>query len=167
VIFSRLRDWLPFERILILIIAIAATDQWIKVRIVDTLALGESRPLLSRVVDITYRQNTGVAFSAFPHASVYVLIALNLLIMGLFVTLMWPRLHKISAQLAIGLVCGGAIGNLIDRIRLHYVIDYLDFHFWPVFNLADASIVIGVGVLLLVHLFAYRSSALSPGGNRS
>jgi len=54
--------------------------------------------------------------------------------------------------MSIGLIIGGAVGNLIDRILLNYVVDYLDFRIWPVFNLADSAIVVGAGILIIYIL---------------
>ena len=142
--------------ILGLVTATAAIDQLVKGLVVGALHLNESRPLIPGVLDLSYRQNHGVAFSALPHASAYLLVALNLLVIALFIGFMLPQLQQRSARIALALVCGGAVGNLIDRIRLGYVIDYLDFHFWPVFNLADTAIVIGVGLLLINHLFFHH-----------
>jgi len=152
-------------RILALIVVVVAIDQLVKGFIIKTLSLGASRPLVPGLLDLSYRQNPGVAFSALPHASAYVLIALNLLVMGIFVTVMLPRVQTRGGWVALALVCGGAIGNLIDRIRWHFVIDYLDFHFWPVFNIADASIVIGVGLLLFTLRFSNRVPMPSTGGD--
>lgn len=159
--------WLLSVRILVLTIAIVAVDQLVKGFVVGSLALGASRPVVHGLLDLSYQQNPGVAFSALLHASAYVLIALNLLVLGLFVTFMLPRAHTRGGWVALSLVCGGAVGNLIDRIRLHYVIDYLNFHFWPVFNIADASIVIGVGLLMLTSLFSHRATTPSTGGDHS
>jgi signal peptidase II len=148
------------------VMAVAAIDQWVKQLVVRTCIQGAPHPLIPGILDVSYQQNHGVAFSAFPNASVYLLVALNVLVLVAFVMLMLPRLRLRSGRIALALVCGGAIGNIVDRIRLGYVIDYLDFHFWPVFNLADASIVIGVGIMLIVFLFYNHTSLLSAESDR-
>lgn len=89
--------------------------------------------------------NTGSAFSFFTgQAAVLTLVALALV--GLLLVLAW-RVHSLSAALAVGLVLGGALGNLGDRLfRGHHgaVVDFITLRFWPTFNVADACIVIGV-----------------------
>ena len=156
--------------ILGLLIAVVAVDQLVKGLVVRALADGGSRSLVPGLLDLSYRQNPGVAFSALPHAGPYLLIALNIVVLAMFVALTWRHMRGRRERIALALVCGGAIGNMLDRIRLHYVIDYLDFHVgryhWPVFNIADASIVIGVGLLLLSFLAANHSPVPPPEGDR-
>ncbi len=108
--------------------------------------------------------NRGVSFGMFSNDSPYgpwVLSALSLVIaIGLVV---WLR--KVDTKwmaLALGLVIGGALGNIVDRLRFNAVFDYLDFHMigyhWPAFNVADASIFIGVGLILCDGLFASKKN---------
>ena len=80
------------------------------------------------------------------------------------VFLVWPHLHKRSGFIAAVLVLVGAFGNLIDRIRLHYVVDYLALPWWPIFNLADSFVVIGIAILLVVTLFTKQDSRISGNG---
>lgn len=97
---------------------------------------------------LTYAKNYGAAFSIMDGYT-----PLLIIISAIVFILVWLNRHRLSAYpglfrwgLAVGL--GGAAGNLADRIRLGYVVDFLDFRFWPVFNLADTGIVIGVGLIL-------------------
>jgi hypothetical protein len=79
--------------------------------------------------------------------------------------IIYPHLRTRSGMVAAALVLGGALGNLIDRIRLQYVIDYLDIRVWPVFNIADAAIVVGVATLLATLVVAEHTRRATPGGN--
>lgn len=101
---------------------------------------------------LTYVENTGSAFGLFQNANLFLLIVSFLV---LFLMLKW---HKDIFNLGFCARCGyflifsGAIGNIYDRIMLKYVVDFLDFHFWPVFNIADSAIcigafLIGIGIL--------------------
>lgn len=143
-------------------------DQSVKRLVMGTMALGESRPLLPGILDLSYRQNTGAAFSMFHHAPTGVLIALNFLVLGIFVALIYSHLSSRGGVVAASLILGGAVGNLLDRIRLHFVVDFFDLHVWPVFNIADCAIVVGVIFLMVVIMRSNRgNTAASPGGNRS
>ena len=127
---------------------VVALDQATKQIVVSSLARGESTNVFVGL-DITNTRNTGVAFGAFRGggAVVAVLIALALaLLLGYFALnaatpLLW---------LPVGMLVGGALGNLADRAREGAVIDFIDPVAWPAFNVADASIVIGVLALLWV-----------------
>ena len=127
---------------------VVALDQATKQIVVSSLARGESTNVFVGL-DITNTRNTGVAFGAFRGggAVVGVLIALALaLLLGYFALnaatpLLW---------LPVGTLVGGALGNLADRAREGAVIDFIDPVAWPAFNVADASIVIGVLALLWV-----------------
>ena len=131
-----------------LALLIGGLDQWLKGLVVAALWPDKSRVVLHGILDLTYRENPGAAFSLWPHVQQPLLLTLNLLVLGAFLVLIWPQLPTRPAIAAAVLVLGGGIGNIIDRVRLHYVIDYLDFHVWPVFNLADACVVLGVGILM-------------------
>lgn len=107
--------------------------------------------------------NRGVSFGMFSNDSQYGPWALSILALGISLGLVvWLR--KIETKwmaLALGLVIGGAVGNVADRIRFNAVFDYLDFHVmgyhWPAFNVADSAIFIGVGLILCDGLFARKN----------
>ncbi|MCS7260217.1 MAG: signal peptidase II [Anaerolineae bacterium] len=103
----------------------------------------------AEVFRITHVTNTGAAFGLFPnHGSFFILIAV---IVVIAIVLYYHRLPAEDwlVRISLGLQLGGAMGNLIDRLRFGYVIDFIDISFWPVFNLADASIT--AGVLLIIY----------------
>jgi len=140
-------------------VAVLIADQWVKARIAAALPVGASVPLIPGLVSLTHVANRGVAFGLL--ADVAPLLPV-LAVLTLVLLLAYNRGRQFSSPAVAGVACmaGGAIGNLVDRVRLGHVVDYLDVHFWPVFNLADVAIVIGAGLLLVA--FARGGRSLSP-----
>ena len=134
-------------------------DQWTKGIIVDRFQLGESIPVLSSFFNITYVRNTGAAFGFMASADPSLRVPFFLIVptIALFVIgYLFKKLpaDDIKTAMALSLVMGGAVGNLIDRMKYGYVVDFLDFHWnfqahFPAFNIADSAICIGVGLLML------------------
>lgn len=135
--------------------AAVAADQATKAIVSSSLALGESVDVIGPL-SIHHVQNSGIAFGLFPTATsgVIVLTAIAVTWMLVFFARSGGR-HPIL-PVALGLLLGGSLSNLIDRVRLGHVTDFLDFRFWPAFNLADAFIVAGVAVLIGALLLADR-----------
>lgn len=105
-------------------------------------------------VRLTYIVNTGAAFGLLPQYSLFlVLIAFLVIGMVLFYHRYIPS-GALLVKIALGLQLGGAVGNLLDRLRYGYVIDFIDIRVWPVFNLADFSISLGVFLLAYFLLFS-------------
>ncbi len=129
----------------------AIADQAIKAGVTATLPAGVEVPVVPGVLTLTHVHNRGVAFGLLPGLPPLVLG----LVAGCLVLLVAWRgsgpLERWQVGAGSALVLGGAAGNLVDRLRWGYVIDYIDLHRWPVFNLADAAIVAG-GVLLATGL---------------
>ena len=130
-------------------IIIFLVDQLVKHLVVSGMHLGESIPVVKGIFHITYVLNPGAAFGMLEHQRwVFILVAVAvLLVVGIF----YSRLKKESAllQTGAGLLLGGAVGNLVDRIQTGLVVDFLDFRVWPVFNIADIAICVGAGILIL------------------
>ena len=130
-------------------------DQASKAYVVRHLGLHESwAPLsaLEQVFRFTHVHNTGAAFGLFPQGGVVFLI-----IAAIVSAVILYYYRQVSSEgwlirLALGLQLGGALGNVIDRLRLGYVVDFVDAWRWPVFNVADSCVVIGVGLLMLLML---------------
>ena len=93
---------------------------------------------------ITYVTNSGVAFGLFKEAGTFFIFLAGIVIAAILYSLRRLPAQQRLVRIALGLALGGAVGNLIDRLRLGYVIDFIDFRFWPVFNVADSAIVAGV-----------------------
>lgn len=139
---------------------VTAIDQATKLWIRSHLPLGESLPEVG-FVRLTHVQNTGSAFGLFANqAFLLTLIA----IVGLVVILLFYRYlseYSVLGMLALGLVFGGAVGNLIDRLRLGYVTDFVDVrlwhgYHWPTFNVADSAITVGTIALACFVFWALR-----------
>lgn len=109
-------------------------------------------PALERWFSFTLVTNSGAAFGLFPGLG-YVFMVVAIVVVVAIAVYYWhmPK-GQLLVNVSLGLQLGGAIGNLLDRVRYGYVIDFIDFKIWPVFNLADTSIVIGVGLLALALL---------------
>lgn len=146
---------------LIAIIALIAADQAVKFWTVTTLELGGTAPLLPGLVELLRLHNYGAAWSSLSGMR-WLLVALTSAVMVFLAVLLIKRIvrHPLG-RLALTLVLAGGIGNLIDRVRLGYVVDMLHFQFWPsypVFNVADIFVVIGVILFLLYYLFLFEKT---------
>lgn len=132
----------------VLPLAVVILDQFSKYIVVENMALGESIPIIEEVFHLTYILNPGAAFGMFAHNRLF-FIAIAVIVIGIII---WARREILASPWEVkagcGLFLGGAIGNLIDRARQGLVIDFFDFRIWPVFNIADIAICIGVGLII-------------------
>ncbi|WP_432667529.1 signal peptidase II [Wukongibacter baidiensis] len=131
----------------IMIISIIILDQWTKYLAVIHLRPIETYPMIENVFHLTYRKNTGAAFSILRDKQTLLILITSIVVVALivyFIKIM-KKENLLLLKLPLAFIIGGAIGNLIDRIRLNYVIDFLDFNLinYPVFNVADVFIVTG------------------------
>ena len=130
--------------ILAIVVCVAA-DQLVKFWTVANLALYESTPLLPGIVELMYIQNTGGGFSILS-GQTWLLTAVTIVLMAVVGWIMYKKWYPHPlAMWTLTLVLGGGIGNLIDRVRLGYVVDMFNFQFmnYPVFNVADILVVCG------------------------
>jgi signal peptidase II len=124
-----------------------------------TAALGLSQPshsarALDPIVRLEYVENRGAAFGVLrDHGELLSLLALAVLV-ALVAYYRQAGVPSLAATLAVGLIAGGAIGNLIDRVRLGFVVDFVAIGWWPKFNLADSAITLGVSLLIVRVLLA-------------
>lgn len=125
-----------------------AADQATKLLVGLRIPLGSSVPVIPGFLAFTHVHNRGIAFSLLGGIPLLVpaLIALTLLFVLFYNRSRWSRRPLTLSGLA--LVSGGAIGNLIDRLRVGAVIDFIDVHVWPVFNVADLAVTAGAGLLI-------------------
>ena len=142
---------------------LVAADQLSKLWIRSNLAMGESvfEVGFFRLIHV---HNTGAAFGLFQGQSFLLTIIASvgvaaILLYAFFFYRRFPFLDNRLGKLALGLVLGGTVGNLIDRIRFGYVTDFVDFNFWPAFNIADSATVVGTIIL------AYSLICLARAGN--
>ena len=147
------------------IAAVICIDQATKVWIMDHFALFESKMIIPDLFNLTYLTNNGAAFSilagqpALWRQIFFVGAACAALVFIWIAQRSFGRRSGVYSM-ALALIAGGAIGNLIDRIRLGFVVDFLDFyigrHHWPAFNVADSAITIGVTLFILKNLLFDR-----------
>ncbi|HEY9856103.1 MAG TPA: signal peptidase II [Stenomitos sp.] len=146
-----------------LAMAVYATDQWVKLWVVDHMGLYQSIPLINGFFALTYVRNIGAAFSAFS-GQVWGLACIAAAVAIAILVYEWRLKEKtLGHVLALGLLLGGTLGNFSDRIRLQYVVDMFDAqwhgkNFFPIFNIADICIDVGVGILLLVFFLESRQA---------
>ena len=149
---------------LLVAICVVLLDQASKEWVRGAFSLHESIPVLPGFFNLTYVRNTGAAWGMFSGQNV-ALSALALVMLAALVVfrrkILPPgRVHRV----ALGLLCGGIVGNLFDRLRLDYVVDFLDVywrvHHFPAFNVADSAICIAVGIYVLGTLLAPELAAV-------
>jgi signal peptidase II len=138
-------------------VALAAlgADQLTKSVVSDHLALDEGLKVVGPF-SIHHVQNSGIAFGLFSSATAAVIVLTTLAVAWMLFFFARSGARHPILPAALGLVIGGSVSNLIDRVRLGHVTDFLDFRYWPAFNLADSFIVIGVVILFLILLFTDR-----------
>lgn len=153
-----------------IVAAVVLLDQLTKLLVVAEMELYETLPVIPGLLNLTHIRNTGVAFGMFSAAEfaykplVMTAVALLALVgVGLY-AMQLPVPHR-WARAGLALILGGAAGNLVDRARQGYVVDFVDaywngWHFWA-FNVADAAISVGVG-LLIVDLFRPEAAEAPP-----
>jgi signal peptidase II len=148
-----------------LALAVFLADQGLKKLVEGSMLLGESIPVIPNVLHLTHTKNDGGAFGILGGESAVLLIGSVVAVAFVF----WMLLQgppTLTTTIGCGLILGGAAGNLLDRLTVGQVTDYVDLRVWPVFNIADAAIVLGVATLLLaaLHSEAERRSATSDQG---
>jgi len=134
-------------------VGVLALDQVTKTLASDTLR-GRGIAVLGGAVDLVYTRNTGAAFSLLPGGGLSFAIIAVLVSAGIVLYYRHIVSEPLFFRLALALILGGAVGNLIDRIRLGYVVDFIDLRWWPVFNIADSAVVVGVAGLIIRSLVA-------------
>ena len=163
------RPWRGFALALSVAVVVLIADQVSKAVVMSTLGPGGDRTVITVVpnlVHLLYVENTGAAFGVFQGGGA-VLTPLALVVVAVL-AIAFRRLiaESLWLSLALGLQFGGAIGNVLSRVRLGYVVDFINVPHWPTFNVADSAITVGV-VILGFFLFARDfstapSEAVSP-----
>ena len=138
----------------VLILVGVGLDQLTKYLVVSNMALHESIDIIPGVFRFTYIQNDGAAFGSLDNARWVFMVLSTVAIIGILVYMFWKKPQNKLMLSALILIVSGGIGNMIDRIALGYVIDFLDFCAFPkvwmwVFNVADSFVCIGAGLLIL------------------
>lgn len=145
---------------LLIVVADQFSKAWIRTNLPEGRSLFETGFLR-----ITHVHNTGAAFGLFPdQVLALIIVALigitAILVYVLIVSRYFPLPDGMMGKLALGLVFGGTLGNLLDRLCLGYVTDFIDFGFWPAFNIADSAVTVGI------IIFAYSLLRLARAEKR-
>jgi signal peptidase II len=146
-------------------LAVVLTDQITKAMAIRFMRLGQSIPIIPGYFDLTFVLNPGAAFSLFAtlpegiRNPFFIGISVTAAILIIVYRFRYLRQHRLASA-SLGLILGGAVGNLIDRVRFGVVVDFLDAHLhqyhWPVFNVADSAISVGVTLMLLDMVLEWR-----------
>lgn len=146
-------------------LAVVLTDQVTKAMAIRFMRLGQSIPIIPGYFDLTFVLNPGAAFSllaTLPEGirnPFFIGISVTAAILIIVYHSRYLRQHRLASA-SLGLILGGAVGNLIDRVRFGVVVDFLDAHLhqyhWPVFNVADSAISVGVTLMLLDMVVEWR-----------
>jgi signal peptidase II len=153
---------------LLLAVLVVLADRWTKHLVAARIAMYKTIQIIPGFFRITHTENTGAAFSLFAdspsHWKTSALIAFSIVALVIVVGLLWKQKQAFTTTgIALSLILGGAFGNLWDRVASGRVVDFLLFYVrqyqWPVFNLADSSIVIGAFLLVVEILFVHPQTA--------
>lgn len=145
-------------------------DQASKYAVQNMMAIHDYMEIIPGFFNLTYVQNPGAAFGIFGKTTgilrIALLVGISLFALGMLLVMYEKTTGKFTpTHLAIAMIVGGAVGNLIDRIRLHWVMDFLDFYWngnhWPSFNIADAAITIGTLILMFNILFSRNRNIIN------
>jgi len=140
----------------LLALGVFLVDRLTKTLVTSALAVGGTIPVIPGVLHITFILNPGGAFGLLPQGTIF----FTLVTIIVFTSVIWyyvsQRPHHWAVVTALGMVLGGTAGNLFDRLTVGQVIDWIDFRVFPVFNVADAGLVTGLGLIALMIIW--------PGG---
>lgn len=139
----------------VLFVGIIVLDQYFKAKVVSSMYVGETIPIIQDVFHITYVENPGAAFGILPYQQIFfIAMGTTILIAG---AIYYSRLKNVNVAMKFGgiFAASGALANMIDRVRTGLVIDFLDMRIFsfPVFNIADIAIVIGMFTMMYFVLF--------------
>lgn len=155
------RRWFSDPLLLTILVVAFAADQISKTLIVRNLRLSESWPE-EGFFRLTYARNTGTAFGLFQDQAM-ILTIVSFVAVAAIIYFYRNAMTSPLMRAALGLQLGGAFGNLLDRVRLGYVVDFIDVGPWPIFNLADSSIVVGIAILAWHFAFRHEPAPAAPG----
>ena len=153
--------WSQWLALLAVAVAAVGADQLTKAIVTSHLALYDAMHVVGPF-SIHHVENSGIAFGLFASATSVVILLTGAAVAWMLYFFARSGSRHPILPVALGLVIGGSVSNLIDRVRLGHVTDFLDFKYWPAFNLADSFIVVGVAILLLALVSDDRKSARPP-----
>jgi len=138
------------RKVIVITGLIVIADQLSKYIVSKALSLNRSIPIIRDIFHITFVKNQGIAFGIFSRGNLFFVFFIAVLI-AILIFFSKKFIINFHSRLGFSLILAGACGNFIDRIRYGYVIDFLDFRIWPVFNLSDLAICIGVVFLCIQY----------------
>ena len=139
------------NRSYLLLVLVIVIDQLAKLAIRQSLALNESEVLIPEFLSLTYSTNTGAIFGMLRGMNT-LLILVGLFIVIWLIYYVYAETKSENTSYFFALIIGGAISNLIDRIVYGSVIDFINFYFWPTFNIADSAITVGVIAIVIYYM---------------
>jgi len=149
-------------------VTVAVLDQLTKWLVVRSLSEEESRVVISGFFSLVNWPNTGTAWSLFKDCNLVLVVVSLLALLAMYLFRQTFHLNRAGSRIALGLITGGIIGNLIDRVRVHHVTDFLYFYVgryhWPAFNVADSGICVGVGLYIIL---SWRSDVAARKSQRT
>lgn len=147
----------PIKELTFFLVAliVVALDQVSKFFIRANMNLGQSIPE-EGFFRITYGTNTGGVFGLFANQAFLITLTAIVGVAAILVYSRYPQANRVLVRVALGLLLGGAVGNLIDRICFGKVVDFIDVGAWPVFNVADSAVVVGVILIIYYFLFGQK-----------
>jgi signal peptidase II len=155
----------------LVLVGVVALDQATKALVRSTMELNSSIPLIGAVLRLTYVRNTGAAFGMMPGRPLVFMTVSVFVLVGIAGYWWRYRPDRIVPVIPLALVASGALGNLLDRAIFGRVTDFIEVPYWPVFNVADSCIFIGVTILVWWLLFgpvdAPEGAEVAPQGSRS
>ncbi len=143
---------------LLIAIGVIALDLITKALVSGSMSEGQTIPIIQDVLHISYHKNTGAAWSILEGKIAFFIVLTIISVIVLCVVLFMNRKGHLLLRLPLSLILGGAIGNFIDRVAFGYVRDMIDFRLinFPIFNVADMALTIGVAILCVYVIFIYK-----------
>ena len=143
---------------ILIVLGVIALDLVSKSLVSGALSEGETIPVLEDIFHITYHKNTGAAWSILEGELTFFIVLTSISVVVICVVMFLNRKGPMMLRLPLSLILGGAIGNFVDRIAFGYVRDMFDFRIinFPVFNVADMALTIGVAILAVYIIFIYK-----------
>jgi len=143
----------------IIAISICLLDQFSKFCVEKFFHQTSGMPVISGVFHVTLVHNTGIAFGMFKeHPSIFAALSLLAIILIIYFLNWKKNALSVLEKTALCFILGGTCGNFIDRVRHGYIVDFIDFRVWPVFNIADSFITIGAAILIISILFKKKEA---------
>lgn len=141
----------------VIAVVMIVIDQWTKYLVIENMTIGESIPVIENIFYLTSHRNPGAAWGILQ-GQMWFFYIITLIVVGIIIYYIehYAKTNRLLG-ISLGLVLGGAIGNLIDRVRFQEVVDFVDVYIfsydYPIFNVADSSLVVGVILIGIITLF--------------